>query len=309
MKLPLLLLAGLGATHFYGPTLGARLFNHPLFVVPPSPRRYCELAIYLGQHFGIHSNSQVALKATIVAKAKMQQVSTFKEAHAISDAALKAYGGLRSGVIKTNVESSIENTAHVTRNDDTVVVELAGFGPLGQANLVSKAIVRELSEGARSVILDLRNTHGGDLTNMLAAVSPLLPDGVTFSYRNRENHLFPVSIVDGIIRDTEGSASIDVKQKFNVPVAILICENTCDTGEAIALAFHGQPNVRMFGSPTSGQTCANLDFPMPDNTSLKITINAIITRNGVEFCGEPIEPDEDFDNPLDAALTWVNSMQ
>lgn len=309
MKLPLLLLAGLGAAHVYGPSLGARLFNHPLFILPPSPRRYCELAIDLGQRYGIHSNSQAALKATLVAKAKMQQVATFEEAHAISDAALKAYGGVHSGVTETATELNIESTANVARKEDTVVVDLPGFGPLGQANTVSKAIVRELSKGARSVILDLRNSYGGELTNMLAAVSPLLPEGIALSYRGRGNELASVSILDGTIKNIEDSDVIDSKQKFNVPVALLIGENTCDVGEMIALAFHGQSNVRMFGSPTAGKTCVNLVVPMPDNTSLNITTSAILTRNGVEFCGNPVEPDEHLDDPFDTALAWANSAQ
>lgn len=306
MNLPLILLASLGAVHRYGPSIGARYLGRPVFLVKPSPRRYSELAIELGMRYGIYAMTMVAHKGLLVARAKMPRTHTMADAHALSDAVLKAAGGKHSGVVDSAPTSDIAASPSVRREGNTVVITLPGFSSPEAANTTSKGLIRELESGATSVIIDLRDAHDGELAEMLVSVSPLLPDGVAFSYRNNSNELTPVSLLYGQVDHGDYQAIIDGKQKYTVPVALLIGQGTRGTGEAVALAFRGLVDTRTFGTSTYGLTCWNAVFPMPDGTSLVLTTNSIVARTGAEFCGEPIDPDEPTDEPLEKAIEWLS---
>ncbi|GAA4784993.1 hypothetical protein FRX94_07185 [Corynebacterium canis] len=306
MNLPLIVLAGAGAVYRYGPSLGARYFGRPFYLIKPSPRRYCELALELAMRYGIDAASMTAHKGQLVARAKMPRAHSMAEAHEIADALLKAAGGKRSGVIDSAPAPIPTGVPKVERKENTVLVTLPGFSASDYANATSKSIIRELESGAKSVVIDLRAAHDGELAEMLAAVSPLLPDGVAFSYRDNTNDLTPVSLFYGQVDDGEYQAVIDGKQKYTVPVALLIGEHTRGTGEAVALAFRGLVDTRTFGTPTYGLTCWNAVFPMPDGTSFVLTTNTILARTGAEFCGEPIEPDSPTADPVTDALTWAS---
>jgi len=49
-------------------------------------------------------------------------------------------------------------------------------------------------------------------------------------------------------------------------VAVLTSGRTASAGEAVAIAFQGQPGVRLIGAPTAGFTTGNRTHIMRDGT-------------------------------------------
>jgi carboxyl-terminal processing protease len=176
-------------------------------------------------------------------------------------------------------------------------------------------------------VVDLRGNVGGNMWPMLAGIGPVLGEG---------DHLGEFFTVDGhsVWRYRHGVAS-DIENGKEVPypgvegapyklegapnVAVLIDHRTGSSGEAIAIAFRGRPNTRVFGEHTAGVSTVNETFALPDGASLWLTIGVQADRTGKQY-PDGLEPDEeirlantilpdDQDAMLHAALKWLSRAQ
>ena len=158
---------------------------------------------------------------------------------------------------------------------------------------------------ARGVIVDLRGNTGGNMGPMIAAVSPLLPDGILlrFKGRKRTTPVFLEGIMMGVGLYTEPI------EKFPkaTPVAVLTNERTGSSGEATLLCFRGLDNVRTFGAPTAGYASCNVTKFLADGYLLVITNASDVARTGEVFCDDPIAPDVTTNTPLEAAVDWIKA--
>lgn len=168
-------------------------------------------------------------------------------------------------------------------------------------------------------VLDLRRNRGGYIYPMLAAVGPLLGEGVVAGKRD----------VDGVVERwiyRDGAMSVDDRvqatvavpyrlSRADVPVAVLTSELTASAAEAVAIAFTGRPNTRSFGRPTMGLTTFTVMRAMPDNALISVTNAVDIDRAGNGYDG-PVRPDEAVewdwatvataqDRALVTALSWL----
>jgi carboxyl-terminal processing protease len=168
-------------------------------------------------------------------------------------------------------------------------------------------------------VLDLRRNRGGYIYPMLAAVGPLLGEGVVAGKRD----------VDGVVERwsyRNGTMSVDDRvqttvaapyrlSRTDVPVAVLTSELTASAAEAVTIAFAGRPNTRSFGRPTMGLTTFTVMRAMPDNALISVTNAVDIDRAGNGYDG-PVRPDEAVewdwatiataqDRALVSALSWL----
>ncbi len=103
-------------------------------------------------------------------------------------------------------------------------------------------------------------------------------------------------------------AGVQRQARIECPVAILTNEWTGSSGEAVLLCFRGLDNVRVFGTPTAGYASANQPYPMPDGSSMVLTIGCDVARTGEAFCDDPIVPDVNTETPMEDAMTWLRSL-
>ena len=89
------------------------------------------------------------------------------------------------------------------------------------------------------------------------------------------------------------------------PVAVLTDGRTASSGEAVAVAFRGRPDVRTFGAATAGMTSANETHRMRDGAVIVVTVADFADHRRTVYRG-PLPPDDPGgDDPLAAAVDWV----
>ncbi|MFI5505589.1 S41 family peptidase [Corynebacterium kutscheri] len=168
------------------------------------------------------------------------------------------------------------------------------------ADTLTQGLIKHARCGA---IVDLRGNGGGDMGPMVAGLSPLLPDGEVLSFVSRQS-TSPV-IVEGNSVTGGGTALSTQGGKLDIPVAVLVDDQTASSGEATMLAFRGLENSRSFGQPTAGYASGNVVIDLYDGATLMITFSKDKARTGEEFSEDPIEPDVRSDSAEQDAIAWL----
>lgn len=88
-------------------------------------------------------------------------------------------------------------------------------------------------------------------------------------------------------------------------VAVLLGGRTARSGELIAIAFKGQPNVGFFGAPTAGASTANRTFPLANGGMVALATSVVRDRNGVT-CAGPVLPDTGAEGAVADAEAWLH---
>lgn len=214
-----------------------------------------------------------------------------------------------------------------TLSDRIGIIMVPGFGGNNRPAFVDslQQSIREFDNaGACGWIVDLRFNPGGNMWPMLAGIGPLLGAQRVGAFVNANNN-----VVDWYYRDGQawqgsleppigpgiaGKASRTAHRlrKPDAPVALLFSRVTASSGEAVAVAFLGRPNLRTFGDSTAGFNSSNTNVSLPDGAQMVITNGMNRDRRGRAYALK-IAPDElvprtegdDTDAPLERAKAWL----
>lgn len=160
--------------------------------------------------------------------------------------------------------------------------------------------------------VDLRQNGGGNMWPMLNGLDPLLGDAPFGHFVAGKSEPQPwVRTADGIAPSSNAASGMKLSfalKHGNAPVAILIGPQTSSSGEMVAIALLGRPNVRTFGTPSAGFSTANETHPLSDGATLAITVMTVRDRTGKDYRG-PIVPDEEAKGQAAeiAAVEWLES--
>ena len=166
-------------------------------------------------------------------------------------------------------------------------------------------------------IVDLTNNGGGNMWPMLAGLGPLLSEGplgsfrfsaqppATWSYRSGGAYLDDVALANA----TTTGYSL---RHAGRPVALLSSRRTASSGEAVLIAFVGQPRTCRFGTSTRGLTTTNDNFALSDGATLFLTVGTFADRLGHVY-GHAMEPDYFCDKAGDQiqvrAAKWIEASE
>jgi len=165
-----------------------------------------------------------------------------------------------------------------------------------------QAIARTASGAQCGWIIDLRHNGGGNMWPMLAALRPFLGDAPLGSFSGpttKAPHWYANAVV-------KLSPPRSLRSLAKAKVAVLTAPRTASSGEAVTVAFRGRPSTRSFGEPTRGLSTANAGFPLPDGATIQLTTAIYVDRTGTRY-GDKIEPDEQAEDALAAATTWLKT--
>jgi hypothetical protein len=167
---------------------------------------------------------------------------------------------------------------------------------------IASAMSRLAPEVKHGWVLDLRQDSGGTMWTMFAAVHSLLGDSEIGAFRKPgvdDAHWY----AGAGLSTTAKPNTLDLRAS---PVAVLLGPHTSSAGEAVAVAFHGRPATRSFGSPTSGQANSNETMPLKDGSLLVVKAFIDVDRHGAAF-GKQVDPDDRVDDAgaLDHATAWL----
>ena len=274
-----------------------------------TPRGYVKHCIGILDKEALYANTPQwrAKKKAVLA----QKISTMEEAHALVSEAAGVAGGkhtfLREPVKDTVSYPEMEPETKVLKGG-ILYVKLPAHSGVKVSNAHYMLTVLEFLKDnlePKGVVVDLRGNTGGNMYPMIAAISPLIPDGVVLRFKGRKRTT-PIWL-EAVIQ-SERVPSKFIFKKERLPIAVLTDGETASSGEATLLCFRGLDNVRTFGAPTAGYASANQSHILKDGYLLAVTISGDMARTGEVFCDDPIVPDVRTAEPLKDAMNWILSL-
>jgi carboxyl-terminal processing protease len=219
--------------------------------------------------------------------------------------ALAGLGDYHSSYVGTSaiLYSPIKNCAGFTTpnapQDGIGYVKVNGFFKIGSeadqfAASLQDTIKSQDNANLFGWVIDLRGNNGGNLWPMLAGLGPILGEGVCGYYVSPDGNTEPWEYKNGNgIDGNSVYASVPSPYsliKPNPKVAVLVNQVTSNIGEALAIAFIGRANTKLFGQPTCGITTASDIFPLSDGATLQLATDVMADRNKKGY-GDSVTPD------------------
>ena len=185
--------------------------------------------------------------------------------------------------------------------DGIAHVEISSFSSNTDEQM--SAIIEEAKEeGARAMILDLRNNPGGLLSTTVNIASQFLKDGLVLYSVDGNGHRIEFQVKpDGLAPD--------------LPLAVLVNEGSASGSEVLAGALRDHDRAVLIGEKTFGKGSVNLPHNLEDGSGLYCTIGRWYSPQGSLIEGEGFAPDiqvepgeeQDQDIQLDRALEHLRS--
>lgn len=177
--------------------------------------------------------------------------------------------------------------------DNIGYVYLANFYS-GAADSFQKAVDSLLSDGANSLIVDLRNCPGGYVDELEKILDYLLPEGPVFTQKSR---WWVKSVY-------ESDASC-----INVPMVAIVNADTYSAAELLAAQMRESVGSPIVGEITSGKGYSQLTFKLPNGGGIGLSTATYCLGSGHSLIGEGITPDilitGDADAQLQAAIDFL----
>ena len=178
---------------------------------------------------------------------------------------------------------------------DIGYLQLANFYS-GAADSFREEVEALMEQGARGLILDLRDNPGGYINELTAILDYLLPEGPVFQHNPRW-----------------GAATVYQSDAdwVELPVVTLVNANTYSAAELLAAElkeFQGSPVV---GARTSGKGYSQITFSLSNGGGLGLSTATYCTGQGNSLIGVGIVPDVELeqseaqDNQLQAAIALL----
>lgn len=141
-------------------------------------------------------------------------------------------------------------------------------------------------QGAKALIIDLRNNGGGIVDEALKIADYIAEkDSVLLYEVDKENK--------EVVKKSENVPII------NMPIILLTNENTASSSEILAGALKDLGKAKIVGTKTYGKGVIQEILTLPDESGIKITTEKYLTPNKTEINKVGIEPDEKVELPED----------
>ena len=134
-----------------------------------------------------------------------------------------------------------------------------------------------LSQGAESLILDIRDNGGGYVSTALTIADDLIDEGILSRFVHRGEDLI------------EYEAEPDKTKK--VPMVLLVNEYSASASEILAAALKDNGTAVLVGNTTYGKGVAQMIQDLDNNDAVKLSIYYFVTPNGDDINGVGITPD------------------
>jgi carboxyl-terminal processing protease len=152
-----------------------------------------------------------------------------------------------------------------------------------------------LDNGAKGIILDLRDNGGGIVGSVTAVANQLLERGQMIFYTqdkqgNRQEHK---SYGEGI----------------DIPIVVLVNENTASASELLAGALRDNKGSVLVGKKTFGKGVVQMAYPLSDGSVIKLTIQKYFTPSGFDINNVGITPDYEVELVSDADEQYQKAVE
>ena len=168
-------------------------------------------------------------------------------------------------------EPVVTSVTRVVRGHKLGVVALATFSP-GAHGEVREAVERELREGARGIVLDLRANGGGLVEEARLVASIFIPKGTIVTTRGRAQPNQTLNAAGGAI-------------STSIPLVVLVDGNTASASEIVTAALQDHRRATVVGTHTFGKGVFQEEEPLSNGGALDITVGEYFTPDGRNLGG------------------------
>ncbi len=165
------------------------------------------------------------------------------------------------------------------------------------AKLATEGAEKFKTTGVKGVVVDVRNDPGGLLDASVDVASLWLPADKTVLQEKR----------DGVVIKTyrsNGDATL-----LGIPTVVLINEGSASASEILAGALHDNKAATLMGTKSYGKGSVQKLEPLPDGSTLKVTIARWYTPNGKNIDKAGIQPDKQIELTEDDAKNQRDPQQ
>jgi carboxyl-terminal processing protease len=144
---------------------------------------------------------------------------------------------------------------------------------------VSAAVRRQLESlppGSPAVIVDVRDSAGGDMDEAVRTASLFIPSGEVAKISGKK--------IAGKTFSTSGS------QVWKGKTVVLIDNGSGGPPEVFAGALHDRAGSDLVGEPTAGMAIVQRLLPMSSGGALYMTVGEYVTPGGTELTGRALRP-------------------
>ena len=163
------------------------------------------------------------------------------------------------------------------QGDGIGYVRIASFGRR-TADQVRSQVASLTKGGATRLIVDVRNTAGGDLVEGIATARLFVASGTIAVRESRTNGQTKIPAEKG-----DGG--------ITAPVTLLVDSGTSGPAEVFAAALSGNKRAELVGERTVGRTGVQELVKLPDGSALWITSTRYLTPAGAQLQAKGLEPD------------------
>jgi len=179
---------------------------------------------------------------------------------------------LTRATISEPVVASATRTVHGVKLG---IVALATFSP-GAHGEVREAVEHVLREGARGIVLDLRDNGGGLVEEAQLISSIFIQRGAIVTTRGRNQPTQTLSAV--------GDAILPAR-----PMVVLVDGNSASASEIVTAALQDHRRATVVGTHTFGKGVFQEEMPLSNGGALDITVGEYFTPNGRNLGGGGIK--------------------
>jgi carboxyl-terminal processing protease len=158
---------------------------------------------------------------------------------------------------------------------DIAYIKLKMFDENISKNFISQ-LYKLLKQGAKSLIIDVRDNPGGLYNEVVSLADRLLPKGVIVYTKDRQGKK--------VVQPSDAT-------ELNIPIVVLTNENSASASEILAGAIKDFKKGTLVGTKTFGKGLVQTTYGFDDGTGIKVTIARYYTPSGVCIHGEGIKPD------------------
>lgn len=133
-------------------------------------------------------------------------------------------------------------------------------------------------QGAKSLIFDLRNNPGGQLTALVNCLDPLLPKGDIISLKDKQGK--------------ESKYESD-EEEIDLPMAVLVNEDSYSAAEFFAAALQEYGKADIVGEKTVGKGYSQQSFPLSNGGCLNLSTSCYYTPKGISLIDKGVIPDRE----------------
>jgi carboxyl-terminal processing protease len=189
-------------------------------------------------------------------------------------------------VIITVVRGVIDvPSVSMTTQGEVAYIVIYQFGDRTNSEL-GTALGRVQAEGARGIVLDLRNNPGGGLQSVIDVASRFITSGEILSVRYNDG-------------STDSHPANRQNPATSLPMVVLVNGGSASASEVLAGALQDHGRALIAGQTTFGKGSVNYLVPLAGGSALYITAARWLTPDGHLIEGQGITPDQLLDGTQD----------